>query len=47
MPTPKQELFVRNIDVEQLEKDLIPEQPRRESRHSDPDPDKSTTEPRG
>jgi small-conductance mechanosensitive channel len=47
MPTPKQELFVRNIDVEQLEKDLIPEQPRRETRHSDPDPDKSTTESRG
>jgi potassium-dependent mechanosensitive channel len=40
MPTPKQELLLRGIDLEQLEKDLIPEQPgrdRQSPRESDPD----------
>jgi len=46
MPTPKQELLVRNIDLEQVERDLIPEHPRRETRHTDSEQDKSTSEPR-
>jgi potassium-dependent mechanosensitive channel len=40
MPTPKQELLLRAIDLEQMEKDLIPEQPgrdRQSQRESDPD----------
>lgn len=40
MPTPKQELLLRGKDLEQFEKDLIPEQPGRDrqSQHeSDPD----------
>lgn len=40
MPTPKQELLLRGIDLEQLEKDLIPEQPgrdRQSQRESNPD----------
>ena len=32
IPTPKQELFVRSVDVEHLEKDLVPEGVLRESR---------------
>ena len=40
MPTPKQELLLRGIDLEHLERDLIPEQPgrdRQSQRESDPD----------
>jgi potassium-dependent mechanosensitive channel len=44
MPTPKQELLLRGVDVEQLERDLIPEQP---SRQRDPqrDPDRDLQNP--
>jgi small-conductance mechanosensitive channel len=39
-PTPKQELFLRGFDLEQVERDLTPEDPRRESRPlKDPDSD--------
>ena len=39
-PTPKQELFVRGMDSDHPERDLIPEDPRREPRPlRDPDPD--------
>lgn len=39
-PTPKQELFVKSVDFDHIERDLIPEDPRREPRPlRDPDPD--------
>jgi small-conductance mechanosensitive channel len=41
LPTPKQELFVRRIDLDHIERDLIPEQPRRDSRRSETEPEKS------
>jgi len=34
-PTPKQELFVRSVGLEHFERDLLPEDPRKEPRHSD------------
>jgi len=36
-PTPKQELLVRSADLEHFESDILPEDPRREPRHSDSD----------
>ena len=40
MPTPKQELFLKGVDFEHLERDLIPEHPRREPQPTrDPDRD--------
>jgi small-conductance mechanosensitive channel len=43
MPTPKQELLLKGIDLEQLERDLIPEGSGRKSGSPrDPDPDRLT-----
>ncbi len=43
-PTPKQELFVKGMDFEHLERDLIPEHPRREPR-SPQEPDADARKP--
>lgn len=45
-PTPKQELVLKGVDRDHLEGDLLPADPRRDPRHPDFEPDKSTTEPR-
>ena len=43
-PTPKQEMFVKAVDFEHLERDLIPEHPRRESQ-APRDPDRDLQNP--